>query len=121
MNYNINRINKIEIENKIWIIYFIIIGLSYYANHCEKKYFIYNNIVCKEKYRRIQFFIFSLLFVIYCYFENDAIESCNNTNESRKEYNILVLIASSFILISGFIFLYIIANDKDIEEEIAFN
>ena len=40
MNYNINkRLKQIETENKIWILYLLIIVFSLYANHLEKDYF----------------------------------------------------------------------------------
>ena len=73
----------------------------------------------KEKYRKINAIIFSALIIIYGYFENDAIKSyISNKND---KYNKLILIASTAILISGFIFLYIIIDDSNLETEIAFN
>ena len=91
---NKKRIQQIEIENKIWIIYFIIIGLSYYGNYYEKDYF-----------------------------EKEAVNSFREKNKSKdqKKYDTLSLIATTAVLISGIIFLYIIVNDKDLDEEIAFN
>ena len=35
------RLEQINMEYFIWIIYFIIIGLSMYANSFEKKFFLY--------------------------------------------------------------------------------
>jgi len=118
---NQKRIKQIETENKIWIVYLIIIGLSYFANYFEKIYFITSNKNCKEKYRKINTLIFTILIIIYTYFENDAIESFKDKNSKNKFYDLLVLIATTFVLISGIIFLYIIIVDKDLEEEIAFN
>ena len=120
MNYNINqRLEQIKIENYIWIIYLIIIGLSYYANYFEKDYFINKNVESKEKYRKINAIIFSALIIIYGYFENDAIKSYISNKDDK--YNKLILIASTAILISGFIFLYIIIDDSNLETELAFN
>ncbi|MBR2827748.1 MAG: hypothetical protein IKE70_00750, partial [Bacilli bacterium] len=67
--------------------------------------------------------IFIILILVYSYFEKDALNSFNNKNKSKKEqeYDTLVLIATTMILISGFIFLYIILEDKDLLEEIAFS
>ena len=125
MNNNISkRLKQINIENNIWLIYIIIIGLSFYSNKLEKDYFINHNINSKETYRQINTIIFIVLIFVYSYFEKDAIESFfNNINKTskQKEYDTLILIASTAILISGFIFLYIILDDKNLNSEIAFN
>ena len=125
MNNNIEkRIKQINIENNIWLIYLIIIGLSFYSNKLEKDYFINKNIISKETYRKINTIIFIVLILVYSYFEEDAINSFfNNQNKTskQKQYDTLILIASTTILISGFIFLYIILDDKNLDTEIAFN
>ena len=125
MNNNIEkRLKQINIENNIWIIYLIIIGLSFYSNKLEKDYFINKNNISKETYRKINTIIFIVLILVYSYFEEDAIESFfNNQNKTskQKKYDSLILIASTAILISGFIFLYIILDDKNLDTEIAFN
>lgn len=124
MNENTKkRLKQIEIENYIWIIYIIIIGLSYYGNYLEKDYFINKNINSKNKYQKINAFIFITLIIVYSYFENDALTSFNNKNKStkQKEYDTLILIASTMVLISGLIFLYIILDDKNLDAEIAFD
>ena len=118
-NYKLNRIKQINIENNIWIIYFIIIGLSYYANYFEKDYFKNDNQESKEKYIKINTIVFSILLGIYSYFEKDAIISFNNKN--RSKYDVLSLVGTTAVLISGIIFLYIIINDKNLDSEIAFN
>ena len=124
MNENTKkRLKQMEIENYIWIIYIIIIGLSYYGNYLEKDYFINKNINSKNKYQKINAFIFITLIIVYSYFENDALTSFNNKNKStkQKEYDTLILIASTMVLISGLIFLYIILDDKNLDAEIAFD
>ena len=117
------RINQINIENKIWIIYLILIGFSFYANNLEKDYFLNKNENSKEQYRKINTIIFIILILVYSYFEKNALTSFNNKNKSKKEqeYDTLILTATTMVLISGFIFLYIILEDKDLMEEIAFS
>ncbi len=117
------RIKQINIENNIWIIYIFIIILSYYANYKEKDFFLNNNQESKETYRKINALIFSILIIVYSYFEIDAITSLKESpkNTQNNNYDILSFIATTAVLISGIIFLYIIINDKDLEEEIAFN
>lgn len=125
MNNNIKkRLKQINIENNIWLIYLIIIGLSFYSNKLEKDYFINKNIISKETYRKINTIIFIILILVYSYFEEDAINSFfknQDKTSKQKQYDTLILIASTTILISGFIFLYIILDDKNLDVEIAFN
>ena len=124
MNINIpKRLKQIETENFIWIIYLFIIGFSFYANSLEKDYFLTQNRISKNKYKEINIMIFSILIIIYSYFERDAIESFCQKEKTKKKasFDTLILIASSAVLLSGFIFLYILLKDDNLEEEIAFN
>ena len=120
-----NRLKEIKIEDFIWIIYIIIIILSFYANSLEKKYFIFKDQIAKEKYREIIIFIFSILIVVYSYFLISSINDINNLKESdslkKRKLEYLSFIASLLILISGIIFLYIAINDENIDVELAFN
>ena len=127
MNYSEieDRLRDIKIEDFIWVIYLIIIGLSYYSNSLEKRYFLYNDIDSKEKYRKIIIVIFSILLIVYLYFLKDSYNDIVNIKESdsdkKKELIYLSFMGSLFILISGVIFLYIAYNDEDIDVELAFN
>ena len=44
-------LKKIQIEEYIWIVYLIIIGLSFYSYKVEREYYVYNDLRAKEKYR----------------------------------------------------------------------
>lgn len=123
MNNNYNRLKQIEIENKIWIIYFFLIGLCLYGNSFEKKYFLYGNNYDKEKYRKITIFIFSIAVIIYFYFFIDSYKDMknNNYNIKSKSYSELSFLGSTLILISGLIFLCLAVDDTDLDIELAFN
>lgn len=123
MNDNYNRLKQIEIENKIWIVYFFLIGLCLYGNSFEKKYFLYGNNYDKEKYRKITIFIFSIAVIIYFYFFVDSYKDVknNNYNAKSKSYSELSFLGSTLILISGLIFLYLAVVDTDLDIELAFN
>ncbi len=127
MNYNEinNKLKEIKIEDYIWLIYIGIIFLSWYSNCLERKYFIYNDINCKEQYRKIIIFIFSILIVVYLYFFksslNDIYELKPNDSLKKRKLTELSAIASLLILISGLIFLYIAYTDENIDVELAFN
>lgn len=123
MNNNYKRLKQIEIENKIWIVYFFLIGLCLYGNSFEKKYFLYGNNYDKEKYRKITIFIFSIAVIIYFYFFIDSYKDMknNNYNIKSKSYSELSFLGSTLILISGLIFLCLAVDDTDLDIELAFN
>ena len=127
MNYDdINeKLKQITIEDYIWVIYIGIIVSSWYANKYESDYFKYNDMISKEKYRRIMIRIFTILVVVYLYFFKGSFDDLMNINNSdsinKKELTYLSYVGSLFILLSGIIFLYIAYKDENIDVEIAFN
>lgn len=127
MNYNDvkEKLNDINIENHIWLIYIIIILASWYSNKLEKDYFLYNDIRSKNKYREILIKIFSILLIVYLYFFKSSLNDVNNLkptdNLEKRKLTELSAIGSLLIVISGLIFLYIAYTDQDIDVEIAFN
>lgn len=126
MNEELNsKLKQLKIEDYIWLIYIGIIILSWYSNTLERKYFIYNDIKSKEKYRNIMKIIFIILIFVYYYFFKDAYKDFINLTiydtKEKKELVTLSFIASLLILISGAIFLYIAFEDEDLNVELAFN
>ena len=120
-----DRLKQLNNEDFIWIIYIGVIILSFYSNSLERKYFIFGDLNCKDKYRKTMILIFSILVIVYLYFLKDAWDSVKNLScDDSLEKRILVylsFIGSLLIAISGFIFLYIAFCDRDINVEIAFN
>lgn len=127
MNYDelSKKLNQLKIEDYIWLIYIGIIFTSWYANTLERKYFIYNDLKSRDKYRKVMIFIFSILIIVYLYFLKDSFDDIKNLGyydtEEKKDLTYLSFIASLLIAISGFIFLYIAIKDEDIDVELAFN
>lgn len=127
MNYDelSKKLNQLKIEDYTWLIYIGIIFTSWYANTLERKYFIYNDLVSKDKYRKIMIFIFSILIIVYLYFLKDSFDDIKNLGyyDTKEKNNLTYLsfIASLLIAISGFIFLYIAIKDEEIDVELAFN
>ena len=121
----IKKLEQIKIEDYIWVIYIGIIIMSWYSNSLERKYFIYNDEISKEKYRKTLITIFTILIFVYLYFLKDSYEDLKNIkpNDSDEKKTLIYLsfIASLLIAISGFIFLYIAIKDKAIDVELAFN
>jgi len=119
------KLQQLNIEDFIWVIYIGIIFLSWYSNTLERKYFIYNDKISKEKYRKIIILIFSILIIVYLYFLKDSYDDLKNLKQEdsveKKKLIFLSFIASLLIAISGFIFLYIAIKDEDLNVELAFN
>ena len=119
------KLAEINVEDFIWMIYLLIIIMSYYSNHLERNYYLTNNIISKDKYRKVLITIFSILIVVYVYFLKNSVDDLNNLrpddSEKKKRLVTLSFLASLFISISGFIYLYIAVVDDDLNVELAFN
>ena len=123
---DINEIlDKLKIEDNIWIIYLVIIGLSFYSNKIERNYYLYNDLKSKDKYRRLNILIFSIAIVVYAYFFQDGFNSLINlkncSDKNKVFFNNASFVASTLILISGAIFLYIAIFDTNLDTELAFS
>ena len=116
------RMKEIKIEDYIFIIYYIIITLSLYANKIEQEYLITKDIESREKYRQLLYIIFGTATAIYLYYTISSYQELKNNNTNKDKFLFeLSFIASFLILISGLIYLYIIYQDKEINVELAFN
>lgn len=119
-----NRLKELNVEEIIWGVYLIIIGLSFYSNQIERDYFLNKNEQSKRKYRELTITIFVLAILVYLYFVYDAYNDLKNldinSNSKKVKFTYLNFIASALILIAGIILLYIAISDKDLDIEIAF-
>lgn len=119
------RLKQLKTEDFIWIIYIGIIFMSWYSNYFERRYFIYNDLESKEKYRKIIIGIFVILTIIYVYFCKDSYDDLKKLkpydSQQKKELTYLSFIASLLIVISGIIYLFIAIKDANVNVEIAFN
>ena len=119
------KLKELKIEEFIWILYIGIIILSFYSNSLERKYYIYNDQVSKDKYREVMIIIFSILIVVYYYFLKDSYDEYKNLKENdsieKQQLVTLSFVASLLIFISGIIFLYIAFKDQNMDVELAFN
>ncbi len=83
------KLRQLLIEDYIWVLYVGIILLSWYSNSLERKYFLYNDLKCKSKYRDTLIIIFSILLVIYTYFLKSSINDikklkCTDSYKKKK-------------------------------------
>ena len=120
-----NKIKQTRMEDYIWVIYVVIIVLSWYSNTLERKYFIFKDLKSKEDYKKVITFIFFVVVLIYIYFFKNSLDDFVNLKPSDSNYKkkivSLSFLASSFILLSGIIFLYLAIVDGGINVELAFN
>lgn len=125
MNRKLDRLQDIRIENYIWVIYIIIIFISWYANSKEKKFILYNDEASRREYQNLLVLIFSILLIIYYYFTKSSYDDLNELtiNDGNKKIILTYasFIASLLIFISGMIFLTIAIMDEEIDVELAFN
>lgn len=125
MNETYEILRKIKIEEYIWIVYLVIIGLSFYSNYIERIYYTTNNIYAKEKYRKLTILIFSIALLVYIYFFVDSyrdVSKLNCCDSSRKIFfSKASLTASTLILVAGVILLIIAIYDTELEIELAFS
>ena len=125
MEYKLDRIKKINIENFIWVIYIGIIILSWYANSKEKKFILFDDQKSKKEYQNLMIFVFSILIVVYYYYTKDSYDDISKLNAQDTNKKVALtyasFIGSLLILISGAIFLIIAILDDNIDTELAFN
>ena len=125
MNEKRKILKKLKVEEDIWFIYLLIIGLSFYSNSVERKYYINNDLEAKEKYRKINILIFLIALIIYIFFFNDSYNDIKNLSSSdsydKRFFNKASFTASTLILISGAILLFIAIYDENLSTELAFS
>ena len=118
-------LKKLRIEDFVWVIYLVIIGLSFYSNYVERKYIIYDDDKNKNKYRLINMTVFTLAVLIYIYFVYDNYKELKNLKEydnyEKKKFTYIEFTGAVLALISGLLFLYSAIYDINLDTEIAFN
>lgn len=119
------RLEELNLEDFIWVIYIGIIVLSWISNDFERDYFVNNNLESRDKYRNILIFIFAILIIIYIYFFKESLEDIQELkptdSDKKKVFTYLSALGSFLILVSGAIFLFIAISDEEIDVELAFN
>jgi hypothetical protein len=127
MNNTVNRqLERINIENIIWLIYFFLIGFNLYSNYLEAKYLSDKDIESRERFRYINEMIFFISLIIYLYFLylnwQDITSLDSNSSPNRVKLTTYSFIASILFVLAGILALYVACNIKvlDNESEIGF-
>lgn len=115
-----NRLNKLNNENLIWIIYFFIATFAILANYYEKDYVLTKNKYSYGKQKAIHIAIFLVAFFIYLYFVLTITKDLNNMKKNFNNNNyrntFLKLIAALLFLIGGAIYLVQEASTNELDE-----
>lgn len=118
MNNN-DKLQEIELENYIIVIYFILLLIYLYANKIEVNYLKFGNELDKDKYRNLLYIVFGTTFIISLFFTINSIIDLNKSDEYEiYKLKELSTIANVLVLIASIIIIYLIYKDKDIVLEI---
>ena len=115
------ELQRLNIEDIIWIIYFFIILFSIYTNYLDRKYLLQKDKEAQNKEKAINIIISFIVFFIYIYFLKISYEDYNNVkikswqNKTYKN-NFISLIGSILFLIAGFLDIYTSINTTDPDE-----
>ena len=86
---------------------------------------MYDDIKSREEYKKVITFTFFVVVIVYVYFFKNSLDDFLNLKPNDSDYKkkivSLSFLASSFILASGVIFLYLAIVDGGINVELAFN
>lgn len=118
MNIGI-KLQRLNQEDFIWIIYFFIVIAALYSNHLERTYYTKHDKSAFPKQKAINVTILSIAFFIYLYFLLTITEDLSNMKKNFNDPNYIQtfakLVASILFLVGGAIYvvLEIIAQEPD--------
>jgi len=105
------KLQRINTEDFIWVIYFFIALAAIISDTYEKKFLLNNDLISQKKFKTINITIFIVALFIYVYFVFINYEDIKilKRNASKKEVlnQHLSLIAALLFLIGGVINLYV--------------
>ena len=114
------KLEEIQLENKIIIIYYILLTLYLYANKVETDYLKYNNQEDKDKYRLLLYIVFGVTALITFFYTIQSIKSLEQYDSDEiQKLKELSTLANILILFASLIILYVIYKDKDINLEVS--
>ena len=114
----IKKLNRLDREDLIWIIYFFIATFALLSNKLDRDFLLTKDYNAYKKEKKINISIFFVAFFIYLYFVMILNSDLNNMekNFSNKKYRstYIQLIAALLFLVGGFIYLFneLFLNDE---------
>ncbi len=117
------KLQRLEIEDIIWIIYLFLIFFNLYSNKLEKEFALENNQTKKREAYEINVVVLVVVFIIYLYFLGISYEDYATLSPAspakKKELTEIVLLSAIFFVAGGALALYAGINN-DFDEEIGF-
>ena len=116
------KLQRINTENFIWLIYFFIIIAALISNEYEKHYLKTGDLKGQKIFKTLNITVFCVAFFIYLYFvitNYENIEQLKQTSTKKEVISAhLNLIASLLFLVAGGISLYAEINKDDLHTAI---
>ena len=113
------ELNRIKIEDYIWIIYIFLVCFNLYSDYLEKLFLTTNDQVAKNKFRNINKSVSVIILIIFIYFlivsYQDIKELNYNSSLLEKKLKNLTFIASLLFVIAGAISLYVTFKSPDLD------
>lgn len=114
-------LNKIDIDDFIWLINFFIVIFALLSNSYERNYILNKDNISKNKFKTINIGILIVALIIYCYYANNRYQDTKQLKNMLTNKNFIVtelnFIASILIVIATIIYLFTEIIDNNINEE----
>ena len=117
------KLDKLNIDDFIWLIYFFIVIFSLIANSFQRKYLFTKDKRYRNNGRVITLTLLIVAFFIYFYFVLDSIDDINilrtNKDPDRKRVAMERLITTLVFLVGGALSIYTVIDDKGGDVDLA--
>lgn len=119
MNAN-KRLDRLNKEDFIWLVYLFIIFEAFYANYLERQYIKNGCLISYQKEKQIDLQIAIIVFIIYLYFFYLALEDywlvINKPDNKGYQNTTWQLVAAFLFLLGGIITIYLASKTNEIDE-----
>lgn len=99
-------LNRLNLEDYIFLLYGSIILFNIYGNYYEKEYVKTNDINTYKKYNSIFEIIFILTFFIYIYLLVRNYNNYKKANDEEKEVYLIRVFGAVFLIVGVLCFIY---------------
>ncbi len=118
------KLQRINHEDFIWVIYLFIALAALVSDQFEKDYIINNNLESQKKFKLINITVLIIAFFIYIYFVLLNYKSISELKEDAKRKEVLTshlsLIVSLLFLVAGLLNIIVELHRDTPEEDIGF-
>lgn len=106
MNDVISKIEELEFEKILWLIFIFISALNIYGDNLEELFFKENDIQSENLSKTIFIFTISISLLIYLYFVYRNYNNYKKDQENKINTNLdLIRLAGSILIVVGVVFI----------------